>query len=474
MKIKEYLNSLVSRRKRTTSSKSDKSKSHFVSIPSTDCHYEICGYEDPNKILINNDQHSRTQVLLNRHAQLINTIVGIRSQQDNSCSNYRIPHKPEQENIILNRNYSSTLASSNPRRQCQHQTLISSSNISLAIKTRQRSKIRTNPWIKTIQISKPEYSIYDPTLSTGLIHSESFPQTISNGNINLHQSDSGRGFSLSSSRAIESSSPDNTSSDGPLVDEKQHISYKNHIEQYYPPKTNSFENKRRVKNRYQHPSNTRISSPKRSSINRSSSPRVYNDHFSIEFEEIVENERLQKQRSPKRNSPFILPLDEIDVKLISPPLKKTNSHTILKHIEEIENEIRMIKNLNLDPDEQILSSNIYSNEDERQSIHEQVDQWVEECLTIPKINPTIRLHNECDHLSNTIKDYVVCVYSNNNHQTSSLPKPEKTPELLTTFYLSSIPLINRTFSLIDQSLQLPNSQTIKTSDNLKSIHECPF
>jgi len=470
MKIKEYLNSLVSRRKSTTSSKS---KSNSGSIPSTDCHYEICGYEDPNKILIN-DHHSRTQILLNRHAQLVNTIVGIRSQQDNSCSNCRISHPFEQENINLNRNYSSTLATSNPRRECQQQTLISSSNISLATKTRQRSKIRTNPWIKTTHISQPEYSIYDSTLSSGLIHSESFPQTISNGNIHsinpsniiLHQSDSGRGFSLSSSRIIESSSPDNTSSDGPLVDEKQHMPYKNHIEQYYSPKTNSFENKRRIKNRYQR------SCPKKSSINRNyQTPSLHNDHFSIEFEEIIENERLQNQRLSRRNSPFILPL-ETDIKLISPSssmhsttLKKSNSHTILKHIEEIENEIRMIKNLNLDTDEQIL----LSNKNQRQSIHEQVDQWVEECLTTPiNNNPTTYLHNQCDYLSNTIKDYVVCL-------TSSLPKPEKNPELMTAFYLSSIPLINRKYSLIDQSLQRPNSQTTTTTNiDFKSIHECPF
>jgi hypothetical protein len=227
---------------------------------------------------------------------------------------------------------------------------------SLAIKTRQRSKIRTNPWIKPTRTLQPEYSIYDPKLSSGLIHSESFPQTLSNGNIYstnpsniiLHQSDSGQGFSLSSSRVIDSSSPDNTSSDGPLLDEKRHASYKNHLEQYYPPKTNTFDNKRRIKNPiplcYQNPSNKRISSPKKTLMNRnyhtrSSSPGLYNDHFSIKFEEIVENERLHKQRSPTQKSPFILPLDEIDVKLSSPSLnaysttlKKTNSNTILKHI----------------------------------------------------------------------------------------------------------------------------------------------
>ena len=90
MKIKEYLNSLILRRKSTTSSKSDKSKSHNASISSTDCHYEICGYEDSN-----NDHHSRTQILLNRHAQLVNTIVGIRSQQqeNSSSSHTQISHQ---------------------------------------------------------------------------------------------------------------------------------------------------------------------------------------------------------------------------------------------------------------------------------------------------------------------------------------------------------------------------------------------
>jgi hypothetical protein len=124
MKIKEYLNSLVSRRKSNTSSKSDKIKSHHASISSTDCQYEICGYEDTNKVLTN-DHHSRTQILLNRHAQLVNTIVRIRSQQDNSCLHC---HQPEQENLLLNRNYSNTLATCNSNRECQHQTLISSSN----------------------------------------------------------------------------------------------------------------------------------------------------------------------------------------------------------------------------------------------------------------------------------------------------------------------------------------------------------
>jgi hypothetical protein len=393
----------------------------------------------------------------------VNTIVGIRSQQD--C---RISHQSVQENIFLNRNYASTLATSNPRRERQHQTSTSSTN-SLSTKTRQRSKIRTNPWIKTTRTSQVEYPINDPILSPGLIHSESFPQIISNGNIHstnpsniiLHQSDSGQGFSLSSSRMIDSSSPDNTSTDGQILDEKHRR------EQYYFPKTNPSDNKRRgkksVQPRYQRPSNTRIvTSPKKHPYQaRSSSPRLHHDHFSAEFEDIVENERLNKQRSPSRMSPFILPLDETNIPSSTiGTLKKTNSHTILKHIEEIENEIRMMKNLNLDPEEQIFSSN----NDERQSIHEQVDQWIEECLTTTKHNPPTLLHNQCDRLSNAIQDYVVCVYSNKNYQTSSLPKPPKQTELMTAFYLSSIPTTKGTFS--------SNFQTIEK--DFKSTHECPF
>ena len=444
MKLKDYLNSLVSRRKSNVPSKSAKPKPPHGAISSADCHYEVCEYEDSNKHPPD-DHHSRTQILLARHAQLVDTIVGIRSP-DNPC-----PHCPtEQQNSLSNRNYSNTLATCNPYRECQHPTThLSSSNNSLWTKTRQRSKIRTNPWIKTTRTSQPEYSIYEPTLPSTLIHSESFPQTISNGNLNpanivLHQSDSGHGFSLSSSRIIDSSSPDNTSSDGPVLDE-------NHLVQYHPPKTMPSDNKRRAKKSIQ---------SKKSSVNHKH--RLYNDDFSLEFEEIVENERLHKQRSPRRKSPFILPLDETDVKLTPPSsilypttLKKTNSRTILKHIEEIENEIRIIKNLNLDHDEQILSSK----DGDRQSIHEQVDQWVEECLT-----------SEYNHFSNTQKDY--SIYSNNNHQTSFVSKPKNKTELMTAFYLSSIPTTKRTYSFIDQPIPLSSSQII--TKDFKPIHECPF
>ncbi|CAF2412693.1 unnamed protein product [Rotaria sp. Silwood2] len=500
MKLKEYLNFLVSRRKSNASSKSHKPKSHHQSISSTDCHYEICGYDDVNRVPMDN-HHSRTEMLLTRHAQLVNTIIGIRSQENlcSSCPHCRILHQSQEKNLSLNHNYSSTLATSNPRREYQqNQTIISSSNNSLWTKTRQRSKIRTNPWINTIRTSQPEYFIHDPKLSSTLIHSESFPQTISNGNIHsinpsnivLHQSDSGHGFSLSSSRVIDSSSPDNTSIDGPLLDEKQHGSYTNHVEQYFPSKATIPSDKKRkirpIQSRYQRSLNTRISSSPKKSINRnyhsrSSSPRLSNDHFSIEFEEIVENEHSHKQKSSIRKSPFILPLDETDVKLSSPlptlystaTLKKTNSRVILNHIEEIENEIRMMTTLNFDHDEHMHSSNIYPKENEKKFIQEQVNQWVEQCLTTNKNNnSTNLLHTQCDNLSNTLKDYVVCVCPNDNDKASILPKSQNKTELMTAFYLSSIPTIKRTFSLLDQSLQQSKSRTM--TKDFKFMHECPF
>jgi len=253
---------------------------------------------------------------------------------------------------------------------------------------------------------------------------------------------------------------------------------------------------------------------------QSSSSRSIDDHFSLEFEEILENERSYKQRKDKqsstklvsptsvspRKSPFILPLDETNIQLSSPPpiifsptLAKTNSRAILKHIEEIENEIRLIKNLDLtndDDDEYVLSPHAYPEEDidlgdendddndpedeeeeikgNRQSIYEQVDQWVEKCLNTPNNsnNPATLLHTECDHLSNTIKDYVTCVCSNDDQQTSSTP--QTTTKLMTAFYLSSIPIrtTKRTSSFIDDPLKLENTQTV--THHTKSIHECPF
>ncbi|CAF3442524.1 unnamed protein product [Rotaria socialis] len=504
MKLKEYFSSLVSRRKSNASSKYHKPKAHHQSISSTDCHYEICGYEETNNDPLDN-RYTRTEMLLTRHAQLVNTIIGIRSQENlcsTSCSNCRLFHPIQEPNVYLSRHYSSTLATRKPSRESQNQAIISSSNTSISTKTRQRSRIRTNPWIQTSRISKPEDSIYEPpsSLST-LIHSESFPQTISNGNIHainqsnvkFHQSDSGHGFSLSSSRAIDSSSsPDNTSIDGILFDEKQNVLYTNQTEQYFHSKTTtSSDNTRKIKRsaqaRFQRSSNTRIStSPKRSvdqnHHSHSSSPRLSNDHFSIEFEEIVENAYPHKLQSPTRKSPFILPLDETNVKLASslsilhpPPvtnLIKTNSRTILRHIEEIENEIRMIKNLNFDDDKSIDLSIVDSKEGQRQTMYEEVDQWVENFLTTAENDSLNFLHTECNHLSNTMKDYVACVCSNDTYSTSSVPKSQSKTEIMTAFYISTVPAIKQVFSCSDQSLDRSKSQTIR--NDLKFMYECPF
>jgi hypothetical protein len=343
MKFKDYLNSLVSKRKSSTSSskshhKSINTKTHPEPTPSADGHYDICSYEDING-MVPDDQHSRTQILLARHAELVNTIVGARSSHDNifpSCTQCRISHQPspmippppppppssippplppksslEHHTSFSNRNYSSTLATCSPRRECQqnpqqqsyHPTnlipsqysipnpsVMSSSSNSLwttttSLSKKRRSRIRTNPWIGNTltnnrlsnfidspntfhqrpspsipPLLQPEYGIYDPTFRAsplGLIHSESFPQTISNGNIHLinsppppppplpappssvilHQSDSGHGFSLSSSRVIDSSSssssppsssssPANTSGDSVSLNDKQHYRQK--------------------------------------------------------------------------------------------------------------------------------------------------------------------------------------------------------------------------------------------------------
>ncbi|CAF1410805.1 unnamed protein product [Rotaria magnacalcarata] len=503
MKLKEYFSSLVSRRKSNASSKSHKPKAQHQSISSADCHYEICGYEETNNDPIDN-RYTRTEMLLTRHAQLVNTIIGMRSQENmcsTSCSNCRLFHPVQEPNIYLNRHYSSTLATCKPSRECQNQAIISSSNTSISTKTRQRSRIRTNPWIQSSRISKPEHSLYEPTSLSTLIHSESFPQTISNGNIHainqsnikFHQSDSGHGFSLSSSRAIDSSSsPDNTSIEGILFDEKQNALYTNQTEPHFHSKTTmSSDNRRKMKKsaqaRFQRSSNTRISTSPKRSVNQnhhshSSSPRLSNDHFSIEFEEIVENAYPHKQQSPTRKSSFILPLGETNVKsvsslsiLCSPPvtnLIKTNSRTILRHIEEIENEIRMIKNLNFDDYKSMDLSIADSKEGQQQTMLEEVDQWVENVLATTENNSPNLLHTECNHLSNMMKDYVACVCSNDIYSTSLMPKSQSKTEIMTAFYISTIPAIKQVFSYSDQSLDRSKSQTIR--NDLKFIYECPF
>lgn len=483
MKLKEYLNSLVSRKKKSTSPKTYKPTSHHQSISSADCHYEICGYEDIGNVSTET-QPSRTEVLLSRHAHLVDTIVGIRSQENlsSSCSHCRMLHPSHEQTLPLPHTYSSTLATCNPHRENQNQTTISSSNNSLWTNVRQRSKIRTNPWIQTTRTFQPEYSIYEPIKASTLIHSESFPQTISNVNMKgvkqsnkiLHHSDSGHGFSLTSSRAIDSSSSDNTSSDGPSLDDKQHTSYMNPNEQYLPVKpTICSARKRRlnkiIQARYTNSSNIRVPTPirpmNRNPYSNSVSPRLVNDRFSMEFEEIVENEYSPKQQSPPQRSPFILPLD-------STTLQKTNSRTILKHIQEIENEIQMIKNLNFGHDSHILSSAIFAQENEQQSIHEKVDQWVEECLTTNQNHAAKLLHTELNHLSNTMQDYVGCVCPNDDDKISSSPQPEKDTEVMTAFYLTTLPMMKRRYSSIDQFVQPSDPEMI--NKDVKFMHESPF
>ena len=335
MKLKDYLHSLVSRRRSIGStSKSEAKLLHNGKQPESatcvDCHYDICGYEDVNTLLPD-DQRTRTHLLLSRHAELVSNIVESRSPSSHentlshsSCLQCRLSHFQttcippplpppplppklsfDGATSFSNRNYSSTLATCSPRRECQQMppmsvlssqystpnpSMISSSSSLWTngnnLSKKQRSRIRTNPWIgKTLNPTRPttfiesdcgsyahslipnskqpEYCLYDPAFRTsppGLIHSESFPQTMSNGNIQmiaspgpllappplpppgissavpqsniiLHRSDSGHGFSLSSSRVIgsssssasppsTSSSPDSTSVDGPLSNGK--------------------------------------------------------------------------------------------------------------------------------------------------------------------------------------------------------------------------------------------------------------
>lgn len=446
MKLKDYLNSLVTRRKSNPGAKPARFKSAAESVSAADCHYEICDSTDARKCPAN-DQHNRTEVLLNRHAQLVNTIVGFQSQT-NACTHCRAGSSA----FLSLGHYSNTLDTCHVRQDHPYQTFASSSNNSLCAKTRQRSKIRTNPWLKPAQpsSSSKHFPHHSSTVPSGLIHSESFPQTICNANTRstnpshgvLHQSDSGQGFSLSSSRIVDSSSPDDTSNDGLRLDDP-------HTEQYSSPTTMPADPQRRskkaVQTRYQHPSNVRVSRQQ----TRNSSPRLFNDHFSIQFEEIVENERLHQYRSPTRQSPFILPLDDTcgkgtpsTVTLRSSTLNKSDSRSILKHIEEIENEIQLIANLNIEQDEQMLASNDSSKEVNRRSIHEQVDEWIEQCLTTPNANPPAILPH-----------------------TEGEKPPTKPTEMMTAFYLSATSPPRRSNSFISQPMQLCEP---------KAVHECPF
>ena len=484
MKLKDYFNSLVSKRKSTSASsskayqKSTLPKARPPPTSSTEGQYEICGVED--------DHNSRTHVLLARHAHLVNTIVRTRAPQNPeiSCSQCHLVHLSEHNTY---RPYSSTLIMPHAEqyRSSCYPTLISSSNQSLWTKTRQRTKIRTNPWIKTAPLthrsSHVDYSIHHPIVSSGLIHSESFPQTMLTGtghsvnpsipsaNVVLRQSDSGQGFSLASSRMIDSSSPDDAST----VEEKQQLAFSSlsmrnskrssHVEQYVSPQTvlpdgHSFV-VRGKKSRYVRPPRAKKSSPNRSSVDRSRhSPRPQPDQYSMDFEEIVENRRP----SQHRQSPFILPLAETDLNSSSapyaPPTTPAHSRTILKHIEDIENEILLMKNLDLEP---VHPSNGYAGDGDRKSIHEQVDQWIDACLTTAptmETNPSTEVHTERARLANTNEDYPNCTRSINEHESFASAKSEEDTEIMTAFYLTSMPTSKRTFNTIP----------------VKSRHECPF
>lgn len=188
--------------------------------------------------------------------------------------------------------------------------------------------------------------------------------------------------------------------------------------------------------------------------------------------------------------------------MFTPNLAKTNSRAILRHIEEIENEIRMIKNLDLDHnddenDEFFISPHAYPEEDfdfdevdqdqmfdglepeldentPHPSIFEQVDQWVERCLqtTNKPNNPATRLHNECDQISKTIQDYVGFVYNGETLSNEKmLAQPESlTPELVPDSLKTESS--KRTSSLINRSSRTKDSSTVTSS--MKIIHECPF
>ncbi|CAF3552437.1 unnamed protein product [Adineta steineri] len=489
MKFKDYLNSLVSRRKSSTSSKSHHpiihKKNTQESTTSADCHYDICGYEDINGI-VSNDQHSRTQILLAPPAPTTSSVI---LHQSDSGHGFSLS-----SSRVINSSLSSTSTSSSS----------SSSPSSPPPSSSSPDDTSADGILSNNKQSYRQKKLKKKTSSTSPLSRKKSPAR----NINIEQN--------FCSNTI--------SSDGGSLTRR--------TKTHQIPSTNS------AQYRYQRSLGVRKPSPIKTSIDRkhskqqhshSSSSQSIDDHFSLEFEEILENERSCKQRKDKQfstksisptESPFILPLDEINKKITSPPspivftstLTKTNSRAILKHIEEIENEIRLIKNLDIanngedeevqeqeeddDEDEEyIISPHAYPEEDidledennndieevviqdGRQSIYDQVDQWVEKCLTTTATttnnnSSSTRLHTECDHLSKTIKDYVVCVCPNDNQQT--IPIPEQTTQLMTAFYLSSIPTrtTKRTSSFIAEPVKLEESQTV--TQHLKSIHECPF
>ena len=424
MKFKDYLSSLISKRK-TNSSKSILPKSQR---PSNLGQYEITTVDESSPSLIN-DRCSRTELLLARHAQLVNTIVRTRTSEKNSESSICQPRLSQ----ILQGNSCRTYSSSSTMPHVNHHSM---EDNPLWIKTRQRTKIRTNPWLKTTSVSS-DYT--DETLNhlkndarqmSGLIHSESFPLTMLMGTVpsktrNLHHSDSGHGFSLSSSRMIDSSSPDDVS----IKDDTYHLSLSNGMRRSSEGII-SFHGISLNNDNFVLPSKTsryqRSSKARRSSTEHiRSSRRGYHEQYSINFDDIAED----RSYSPQQTNPFILPLDTNSGNL-SPIETPTNSRTILQHMEEIEKEIRLIQNLDFESNDQV--------NDQRHSIHQQVDQWVDACLTDPKIGRPSQL-----------------LPAKNCEQDKS--SSNKNVEIMTAFYLTSMP-----------------SEKLSPSQNSKPIRECPF
>ena len=321
MKLKDYFQSLVSKRKNNAKSTHRSKKS----------------IDSPFEISMCDETRSRTELLLSRHAELVNSIVQTRSSQTNIDRPY-LSYQPSQSN---HRSYSSTL--NMPEYQTEPSSSISSSHQSLWMKTRQRTKIRTNPWVHTGTTS------HHQTLPTsGLIHSESFPLTIGNATSHINASPPTRLRHLT----------DN--------DDEFSIPRTNVIDQI------SFE-KNRTSAFSSVPSRNRYKKPRKALIERTHSsrypPYFHSDHYSIEFEDHLENSSPDRQQ----NSPFILPIDR--------NLSSKTSRSPLKHIEELDHDIERIQTLNLQSNESIRPTSIY----------EQVDEWVDACLTHPSLPPKVEM-----------------------------------------------------------------------------------
>ncbi|CAF0937959.1 unnamed protein product [Didymodactylos carnosus] len=543
------------------------------------------GIDDPSNT--NNSRHcgndtGRTKLLLARHAQLVNTIIGQRNESSFCNHHSYLPGTPRISALppplppkndfynsnssvaVSNRNYYGTLATCSPRRECcaQYSTTNSKSSNndnntnSWSTSSKQRTRIKTNPWIHSPKWCRPtpstclcptavDYCLYDPSVGNSLPHSESYPKTVleqlhqtkkqqqqENSPIVivnpkvatvLHQSDSGQGFSLSSIGEINSSSSSSSPSSSIVdnsisslisssSDEKKMITpnirlqRKSNLNQLESPaiivKNQPNTNDIRSKTVVTPPLSSRIVNERKKILSkekgyvrspsdqtppsrqqhrgssmfhmtstndpairsRSSSSHSVDDHFSLQFEEIVEqcsssnnnNKRLLQQRNvgqtPSIPGPFILPLS-LDNDSLQPPLattltKSTNSRAILKHIQDIENEIRLMKNLDKPEEEEQEEEeeespysvlDIDTNDDRRNTIYEQVDLWVEKCLKTQETDINL-LHNESTRLSDTIKDYMVFVCSDNEDEKKNLTLPtESNSKLMTAFYVSSTP-----------------------------------